>query len=394
MAFTLHSKDDPHMHQSLVIHGVAGLVEANCKREFQLDFSQYIELIRASYETLCAFDEFANYLSFGTFQYFCVVLLWKRLYFILSKRGLKVSETHALDKILNFELPVPKDIKIYLEGVGDLKDDFGNEYHLSLQGVLSSLSIERLQGSYGKIDESNLIMYETLPSLMICLLKINADKVASGSKSYWTLPSQLLQNSYKLTRNLLGWWPAEVLRLEQQETLRGVILIDRWGYCVENVGYLPIHNNLIRAVANILKSTNRFDNMPLNRYGSISQIAFTSITSCNTGIDRIKSISKKMGRTSSYIQMPSNIACGAAIFRYRLKRYEGEFGNMLGVMGKDTEVYQKMLERENDIFNFGIGGTLWNSSLFGLYEQSGHALISSFSKKMQDIANENNLNEN
>lgn len=389
MALTFDTLHDPHMMQdSLAIDGVTGFVETNSLRSFHLDYSQYIELIRASYETSCTLDmEFGKYLSFGVFQYYCVILLWLRLYVILSKRGINTGDLSAIREILNFHLVAPLDIAAYLEGIGDLKDFTGREYQIGIQGSLVNLNINDAQGSYGKINEYNMIIYETLPSPLISLLKIRADMLFDETDSVWQLPDKLdpdFESPSRPTRNLLGWWPAETLTIKQKIMLV-ISGITPNAFNVINIAHLPINAMLMRQVANKLdSSTEKMSRLPLSRYGSFSQIPFTSRAMEDTQADSSKSIAGKLGSTNSYIPMPKNIVSASAIFRYRIKRYEKGTDDMLAYYDYDDKYrLSRILLRENLVFEFGVGGEFWNRSDFRLSPQNGQSLVKDFARRIK-----------
>jgi len=176
-AVSSEEKNDPLINSLIIVPGISGFIERVQSRKFQLDFTQYLELLETSYDAQQSFDRgIRKYLSFSQFQYYCVILLSKSLWSILSSRGIYTLEYQRLDSLLSFDLPVPDDVNLYLMGVGDISDSNAREFELELQAELNHVDEWfGAQGSFGIVDVDNHIMYETLPSPLVSLLKIQAD---------------------------------------------------------------------------------------------------------------------------------------------------------------------------------------------------------------------------
>lgn len=69
-------KNDPLISDIILIDGVNGFVERARQKHFQLDYSAFLSLVCASYDAQVTFDRgFRKYVSYGMYQYYCVVLL-------------------------------------------------------------------------------------------------------------------------------------------------------------------------------------------------------------------------------------------------------------------------------------------------------------------------------
>ena len=88
-------------------------------------------------------------------------------------------------------------------GVGDISDSNAREFELELQAELNQIDEWfGAQGSFGIMNVDSHIMYETIPSPLICLLKIQADLQYTARlrnpamPQEWEQLEQLLSGSY------------------------------------------------------------------------------------------------------------------------------------------------------------------------------------------------------
>lgn len=128
-------------------------------------------------------------------------------------------------------MPVPQDIATYLAGIGDLVDSNSREFRLHVQGVLDEiLQVAGAQGSYGIVGDDTHIVYESLPSPLVSLLKIRADleyttrlrddqQPDAWLNPLWDLPANA--DFLLPTSNLLGWSRRERLPADVEDALAG-----------------------------------------------------------------------------------------------------------------------------------------------------------------------------
>lgn len=99
----------------------------------------------------------------------------KRFFDVVSSGGHRVIETLRVNSSLNIDLPVPSDVGLFLCGIGDLKDPNDRQFYLAIQGAFTNAEVRGVRGFYGRGNEHSNVIYETLPSPGVCLLKIQAD---------------------------------------------------------------------------------------------------------------------------------------------------------------------------------------------------------------------------
>ncbi|XP_046590199.1 uncharacterized protein LOC124293400 [Neodiprion lecontei] len=274
-------KNDPLINDLLTIEGVTGFVEVARERTFELDFSGYMQLIRTSYDAQMAFDRsMRKYVSFSAYQYYCTIALWKRLLDVSSSRGILTLEHLQINQVLAFDFPLPTDIQMYLQGVGDIRDASG-------------------------------------------LLKMQADLNPQANLD-WDLPVGLrpLNPGAQLpTENLLGWRRKERLSEDQRTTL------EEGGVTAEavfprNIANIPILPDLLKSIADRLETSKckAIAIFPTSTSGSLAQVSFMSRSPDDVEIEPFRNIATKLARTNSYTQTVAGIASSSAIMRYRIQR--------------------------------------------------------------------------
>lgn len=210
-------KNDPMISDAILIDGVAGFVERTRNRTFELDLNSFPSLVRASYDAQVTFDRgFKKYVSFGMYQYYCTVLLWRRIRYVVSQRGRLALEYDRLTRYLNFDLPEPQDVAMYLSGIGDITDFSDRKFQYHFRQVLTNLEVYGSQGTFGIIGPHNIIEYETLPSLAVAIGKMinDLDFTINDAAPEWDLPDGLRpEDEVALlpNANLLGWSRGERL---------------------------------------------------------------------------------------------------------------------------------------------------------------------------------------
>lgn len=109
-----------------------------------------------------------------------------------------------------------------------LKDPSARDFQLARQGRLTDLEINGVRGFYGRVDLNTHIIYETLPSPGIAVLKMQADmRYDRLDDVNWDLPENLrpLEHGAGLpNRNLLGWWRAAKLTDDQTTAMEDALI--------------------------------------------------------------------------------------------------------------------------------------------------------------------------
>ncbi|XP_032578016.1 uncharacterized protein LOC116801587 [Drosophila sechellia] len=115
-------KNDVLLTDAILVDGACAGVPCEKDRHFQLDFCQYIQLVTSTYRVMTRQDRaMQKYLSQSQFQYYCVILLRKRLKFVLTARGDGVNSYEALKRKL-LSMVIPNEIGHYLDGIGNITD--------------------------------------------------------------------------------------------------------------------------------------------------------------------------------------------------------------------------------------------------------------------------------
>lgn len=386
-------KNDPLVNSMLLIPGVAGFVERIGTREFQLDYSQFVDVVRTSYDAQVTFDRsLKKYLPFSFYQYYAVIMLWRRLMTVVAARGIHLLERQELEARFFQDTPIPEDIQLYLSGIGDIVDSNARQFELALQ-VVPEIEpvIGGAQGSFGPVNVDTHILYETIPSPLVTLLKIRADLEYTTALLFpdqalahpdwlqpdWNLPAGLAPGApaQMPTANLLGWSTRERLAPDAIDALSSAMLtLDQFG--TDNIFSIPLNVKLLEYVANMLRSSKCTvkGQLPEARTGSLAQVPFLTRAVGDTQPQPYKSIATKRGITNSYTQSSVHIACSAATFRYRIQRRTqiDQIDNLCYRF--QAQPPAAWLQNENDVFIHGVGQQLWNNNQFTIGEQDGHAL--------------------
>lgn len=128
-------KVTPIMDDDILIDGVAGFIHRRYQG-FQLDFSQYITLVEQSYIAQTSNDkELKWFVPASAYTYYMVILLWKRILQTTSHRG--NSNFENLSRALPHKLPVPKEVRLYLDSIGGGVDPEGLEWRFNFTPELT-----------------------------------------------------------------------------------------------------------------------------------------------------------------------------------------------------------------------------------------------------------------
>lgn len=338
-------KNDPHYKNSIIVDGYSGLVRSK-PLKFMNDYSQYIEIARQLYGQISKTSKsFKLNVSLAMFEYYSVVILWQRLFLVLSEReaGSTQAEefTQKLSKIL-----VPDELTRYLEGIGNIKDPSGRQSYLTLDGEISGATLFGIRGHYGTVDEQTHVTYETQPSPFIFAYRMCYEYcrfLSVGDQAQlwplmWNLPPQLRPSTtLKPNANLLGWYPLHEngLSREAASLFENNVVPDLQHGTFQVVGVrspygVPLFLDVIEHVAQMLSTVKRGLEENNGKIitgcgGSCSQILYQDRVSDDVGEGEfgrhLRPISERILLTNSYTEVGHALACAGAIFKYRIKRH-------------------------------------------------------------------------
>lgn len=273
-------KNDPLLGEFAVPSD--SFLEVHQPREFQVDYSGLLVLLDSSYIAQTTADRtLAKYVSRSMWNYYHVILLWRKLLIVKSKRGTSMPDRDALCALIGDDFPCSTEIAAYLNGLGDIIDQDGARARLMMQGRLLATLFYGAAGAFGRVTAATHVAYETLPSPLVALLRIRADLAftEAGGDVEWDLPADLRPGNagHGLpTAQLLGWRPAERLTDTQRSTIRaaGISLDD---FNVENPGNVPVNELLMQSVAGYIRSakTQCYKAPSMSAIGSIAQVPYS-----------------------------------------------------------------------------------------------------------------------
>lgn len=398
-------KNDPMLKESILVEGLSGMIPVRKTREFHLDYSQYITLVRETYIVMTKADRgLAKFVSLSLFEYYCVILLWKRLSYVETSRGDGVLEYERLKRALPPNLAIPEEIGIYLDGIGNVIDAEENTFELRIYRDLARDLVNGLSGHYGRVDAATHEAYETAPAPFVSYYRMVMDLARDqGMPERWNLPPALQPpGNFSPNENLLSWLPAANITAEQR------IVFENTGFDVnytpaegedpaillfelrdlENINGLPINRNLLTHVSGLLSSSKS----PFNGYkenesfsGSICQMLFFDRSKDDRGIDRRDRTTPIQRRDMigySAYSSSQHVTCAGVIFRYRVVRRSGTVRDDLcyshnGVAPdwQTGDVYTSVPD--------------WNRKNFLTVQTNGQNTAISFSQKVRKVAANN-----
>lgn len=384
---TTAEKNDPMVANGVLIEGLSGYTEIHQQRKFAIDMSGFNQLLRSSYDiqTEEADRALKKYVPFGVWAYYHTILMWKAFYRALGVRSDLSSVNLSLENLVPDDLPCATDIANYIEGIGNIVDDSGRHVFLDYLRAFSSTTILGSQGSFGRVSHENHFCYETMIAPLITLLKIKADLELTDNiinNPEWDLPNTLRPSAATFrmpNENLLGWRKAERLTDNQRDIIRSAG-ISQQNFSVINVGYLPINQHIIQAVASYMLGGKNPNHKVLtySTTGSIAQIPYAIRVRNDTDYDG-RSIASKQFIGKSASQYTSHIASGAAVFRYRFNRVlpisSGDAHSVDYLCYSHTGDYPATwINNANTAFVFGVADDLWNTAQFSLPEMNGYSI--------------------
>lgn len=352
--------------------GLNGAVECAKSRVFKLDFSQFIQIVKSSYQVMTRLDRgLQKFLSLSQYQYYCVILLWKRLRFVMTEKGVGVNEYSALEMKLP-AMSIPDEIGYYLDGIGNVTDYNSLDHYLLLQDVLRQTQYNGVSGTYGRVDPVSHISYETLPSPFVCVQRMLWDMaITKGPRMAtpvavdpnWDLPDGLKPDgNFRPNRNLLGWDRARSLTSEQLQALEYAGLNvtfeeeipDFETEGVENFSGIPIIRPLLLQISELLsgsKSPHNNHAESTSHKGSLAQTGFIKRDdySRNTGA-ALPAVYQRNGTGMFYTQVSVHMCSATSVFRYRVDRVVDGANDSLCYLGPQGGAPPGWVDNANDIF--------------------------------------------
>lgn len=203
-------------------------------RNFTITTDSYISLCSRVYAATCSENsDFADKISESAFQYYAVLVLWKRFAVILPdsvKEGSKFFKD--ISRIIMPPL-IPTPLLTYLSGIGHFHDPDGPERRFVMPVFPTDQRIGGVSNTFGKVNAKTHYYYEAFPAPGIALLRMLADYKYTNDKCQknliWELPEGLRPDiveshveSSMPTKNLLGWAPAQALTENQLQSLEAM----------------------------------------------------------------------------------------------------------------------------------------------------------------------------
>lgn len=406
-------RNDVLLSDAILVDGISVGVANERDRHFQLDYAQYIQLINSSYRVMTRQDRaLQKHLSLSQYTYYCVILLWKRLKYVLTARGTGVNEYEALRRKLP-PMVIPEEIGYYLDGIGNIIDYNDRRFYLSLQSQLSVVDVLGVPGHYNRVDAQTHICYETLPSPFVAVLRLLYDlALTNGLHQHpvinldplWDLPNDINPglDNLLINRNLLGWNPASVMTDEQvracaaagiaaavqmeDEAIAPQFEVDG----IENFQGLPLIYPLLLAVSELLsaaKSSQSAYNAhaeATSTTGSVSIVGYNqrkSDAARHTGL-HLMPLYERESTGLIYTQASVHIMSAISLFRYRTDRVVPGFCDSLCYNTRGGGAPVGWEPTANAVFTTG---NIWNHDEFRTTMVSGRQTCDNFSHNRRHV---------
>lgn len=395
-------KNDPLLAEFSITDGVNGFLEVFSPREFQVDYSGLLVLLDSSYAAQTTTDRsMAKYISRSMWNYYHIILLWRKLLVVRSRIGDGIDIRDQLFALIGEDFPCSTEIAAYLNGLGDVVDQDGARAKLKVQGRLTQTHYYGAAGSYGRVSDQTHFIYETLPSPLVAMLRMRADIMYTDAhpapeNGDWNLPEALAPRAATAgnpTVQLLGWKQSERLTDMQRSVLRSAGFSAN-DFGVMNVGNIPVNELLMQSISGYIRSSKaQCFKQPLNTHiGSIAQVPFSEKilddvdVQPEIGVNPNLLLCGKLMRTSTCKQFSIHIASISSTFRYRVKR---SIRSPEGAQNRDMLAYRyaggppaRWIDNANNVYYYGLG-EVWNRRVFSTPEVSGIAMASRYCDELR-----------
>lgn len=210
-----------------------GAVETTARYGNNLDFSNYMLLVEASYAHITGIDPvFERQIPFAMYQHYHVMLLFAKLNEVAihqNKQPLHPSEG-SLQGLIPDQIPIHAPLHAYLENLGTCTTPTGDTVYINLpesvipqQDRQAEAGIPAIDpGSFGPIVAANHNAYECVPSPLISRRFVE-QSIENGGDAWQPLPDGAYPGATIPNENLLGWHPTQALHHEAVRVLRRIV---------------------------------------------------------------------------------------------------------------------------------------------------------------------------
>lgn len=212
--------NDPLEINDVLIDGMIGLTPIQSYRH-QLDYSGFLDVVDSTFVQISSTSKgAARTITRNMFRYYCNVLFWKRVYFVMHTNGEDEDFRHDELDASTHGLTIPKSIQTYLAGIGNITDGNGMKWRLQIQqlpfrGRIPGLP-DLLTGSFGPINEHPT--YITIPNPAIAYTMMLYEVANQAPNVYPPLPPFIYRGDLLPTENVLGYSQISKLKSEQLQT--------------------------------------------------------------------------------------------------------------------------------------------------------------------------------
>ncbi len=224
-------RNDPLFGNDLFDESLAGFQPVSTSPKFTADAGPSFDIMDACYATLRAKDpNIAKHLPFHLFAYYWNHLVWHRTLHVVQHNQLRTDYwvMEYLEAMNSIELHVPKELALWLHGLGNTKDPNGDLMVLDVYDVPTEAIHNNKQGTFGQYGPATAQTYATMPSPYISAAYVQQGcNTAPQAPLQWDLGQgvepEAINNGtdhrYLKTENLLGYYEHTPLRDRAVSTL-------------------------------------------------------------------------------------------------------------------------------------------------------------------------------
>jgi hypothetical protein len=224
-------KNDPMFGTDLFDETLSGFMPVSTSPTFTADAGPSFDIMDACYAALRAKDpNIAKSLPFHLFAYYWNLLVWHRTLYVVQHNQLRTDYwiMEFLEVMNSIELHVPKELALWLHGLGNTKDPNGDLMILDVSDVPSDAILNNKQGTFGQYSPATAQAYASLGSPYISAAYVqqgcNPDQ---QQVPQWNLgpgvhPDAInngTDHRHLLTENLLTYYDRSVLSDRARSTL-------------------------------------------------------------------------------------------------------------------------------------------------------------------------------
>lgn len=201
-------KSDPSDIDAFSVLDLAGLTFRKKIQSLNLNFSGYLDLSDAVYETLAATEKYwTRNITLSMWTYYSTMLLWERLIYIATVQGDRRTQDYiALRNAIPTDVTVPTAMASYLSMIGPFTDPNKRKWHVNVPRVTDQQSTS-IAGWFGRVSETTHYLYGSTPSPGVAALSVIMESAGGNPPSLWNLPPDIRPNNRQAilpNKNLLG----------------------------------------------------------------------------------------------------------------------------------------------------------------------------------------------